>query len=124
LVKTKTRQLHVDVAFTTDADYAAYVALVNERNAAYETACAPFFGANGTFHRWLAAYRSEVSDRGIAAEESGQAAMVQQFAIMDTPSGGYRSTGGYDVVREYLRRLHDIARYRKYKTKPTVRLVK
>ena len=122
LIKTKTRQTQVDAVFTTDADWSAYVALVNERNAAYEKACTPFFGAGGTFHRWMAAFRSEVSDKLIAAEESGNAAQLQQFAIMDTPSGGYRTTGGYDVVREYLRRLHEVVRYRAYKATPKTTL--
>jgi hypothetical protein len=122
LIQSKARKTQVDAVFTTDADYAAYVALVNERNAAYEKACAPYFGAGGAFHRWLAAYRSEVTEKQIAAVESGNATMVQQFAIMDTPSGGYRSTGGYDVVREHLHRMREVVGSRRYKTTPQVTL--
>ena len=122
LIRTKTRKTQVDAVFISDADYTAYVALVNERNAAYEKACEPFYGADGTFHRWLAAFRTEVSDKAIAAEESGNAAQLQQFAIMDTPSGGYRTTGGYDVVRDYLRRLHEVVGWRKYKATPQATL--
>jgi hypothetical protein len=122
LIQAKARKTQVDAVFTTDADYAAYVALVSERNAAYEKACAPFFGAGGTFHRWLAAHRSEITEKQIAAEESGNATVVQQFAIMDTPSGGYRLTGGYDVVREHLRRMSEVVGYRRYKTTPQVTL--
>ena len=118
LIKTRTRQTQVDAVFITEADYAAYVALIDERNAAYEKACQPFFGAGGAFHKWVAAHRSEVTEKQLAAEANGNAAMAQQFAIMDTPSGGYRTTGGYDVVREHLRRLGEVVAYRAYKTAP------
>jgi hypothetical protein len=70
----------------------------------------------------VAALRSEVLEKALAAEESGNAAMAQQFAIMDTPSGGYRTTGGYDVVREHLRRLGEVVSYRAYKAAPQVTL--
>ena len=112
-----------EYVFTKDADYAGYVAIVNERNATYEKASAPFYGANGVMHRWLQE-RSGLSEKSLAANERGNAAAVQQFAIMDTPSGGYRTTGGYDVVREYLRNLSEVASHRRWKAKPTIRLVK
>ena len=112
-----------EYVFTNDADYAGYVAIVNERNAAYEKASAAFYGANGVMHKWLQE-RAEMTEKSLAAEERGNAAAVQQFAIMDTPSGGYRTTGGYDVVREYLRNLSEVASQRRWKAKPTVRLMK
>ena len=118
LIRTRTRKTQVDAVFISDADYTAYVALIDERNAAYEKACQPFFGAGGAFHMWMAAHRSEVTEKQLAAEANGNAAMAQQFAIMDTPSGGYRTTGGYDVVREHLRRLGEVVAYRAYKTAP------
>lgn len=118
LIRTRTRKTLVDAVFISEADYAAYVALIDERNAAYEKACQPFFGGGGAFHKWVAAHRSEVTEKQLAAEANGNAAMAQQFAIMDTPSGGYRTTGGYDVVREHLRRLGEVVAYRAYKTAP------
>jgi hypothetical protein len=124
LIKAKTQQLKVDAVFTTDADYGAYVALIDERNAAYEKASAPFFGAGGSFHRWLAAFRSDVTEKALAHTDAGTAMLVQQYAIMDTPSGGYRSTGGYDVVRTYLAHLGDIAGHRRWRATPKVRLAK
>jgi hypothetical protein len=124
LIQSKAQQLSVDAVFTTDADYAAYVALIAERNSAYEKACAPFFGPSGSIARWFGAFRSNVSSKRIALEESGDAAMKQQLAIMGSSTGGYQSTGRYDVVREYLRRLEHASRYRKHKAEPTVRLVK
>lgn len=118
LLKTRTRPTHVDVVFLTAADYAAYETLLNERNAAYEKACAPFFGANGSMHKWLQAFRTEVTEKALSAEERGNAIMAQQFAIMETPSGGYRTTSGYDLVRLYLSRLSEVVGYRGYKVKP------
>ena len=112
-----------EYVFTNDADYAGYVAIVNEKNTAYEKASASFYGPNGVMHAWLQA-RRDATEAALAAEERGNAVQMQQFAIMDTPSGGYRSTGGYDVVREYLRNLAEVASHRRWKAKPTVRLVK
>lgn len=110
--------------FTNDADYAGYVAIVNEQNAAYEKAAAPFYGANGVMYRWLQEFRSEVTEKALAAMERGEALQAQQFAIMDTPSGGYRSSSGYDAVRVYLRNLSQVASHRRWKAKPTIRLMK
>src|SRR5687768_1266846 len=59
LIQARTRKTQVDAVFNSEADYAAYVALINERNAAYEKACEPFFGAGGVFHKWVATHRSE-----------------------------------------------------------------
>jgi Fe-S cluster assembly iron-binding protein IscA len=109
--------------FTTAADHAAYVAIINEQNAAHEKACAPFYGANGVFRKWLSEFKSEVTDKALAAEARGNAIMVQQMAIMDTPTGGYRSTGGYDVVRDYLRHLHNATSVQRWKAAPTIRLM-
>ena len=109
--------------FTNDADYAGYVAIVNEQNAAYEKASAAFYGTDGVMHKWLHE-RAELTEKSLAAMERGNAAAVQQFAIMDTPSGGYRSSSGYDVVRDYLRNLSQVASHRRWKAKPTIRLMK
>ena len=112
-----------EYVFTNDADHAGYVAIVNEQNAAYEKASAAFYGANGVMHKWLQE-RAEMTEKSLAAEERGNAMQVQQFAIMDTPSGGFRTSGGYDVVREYLRNLSQVASQRRWKAKPTIRLMK
>ena len=118
LLKTRTRPAQVTAVFLTVADYDAYVALLDERNAAYEKACTPFYGANGTMHKWLQAFRTDVIEKALAAEEKGNAIQAQQFAIMDTPTEGYRTTSGYDVVRDYLRRMYQVVGYRAYKVKP------
>jgi hypothetical protein len=118
LMKTRTRKTKVSSVFLTEADYTAYAALMDERNAAYEKASSPFFGAGGAFHKWLADYRAEVTEKALAAGDKGDAMYAQQFAIMDTPAGGYRTSSGYDVIREYLRRFEVVAGYRAYKVKP------
>ena len=109
--------------FTTDADYAGYVAIVNEQNAAYEKASAAFYGTNGVMHKWLQE-RAVLTETSLAAMERGNAMQEQQFAILDTPSGGYRSSSGYDAVREYLRNLSQVASHRRWKAKPAIRLMK
>lgn len=118
LLKTRTREGHVTATFITVADYDAYAALLDERNAAYERACTPFYGANGAMHKWLQAFRTDVIEKALAAAEAGNAVQAQQFAIMDTPTEGYRTSSGYDVVRDYLRRMNQVVGYRAYKVKP------
>lgn len=126
LIKARTRlvgEAQVPM-FNSAADYAAYVALIDERNATYEKACAPYFGPDGTFHRWLGQYRSTVTEPMIALEASQDAAFVQQLAIMDTPSGGYRSTAGFNPVRVYLMQLGKVSRFRRARATPAISLAK
>jgi hypothetical protein len=112
-----------EYVFTTAADHAAYVAIVNEQNAAHEKACAPFFGANGSFPKLLGQLRTEVTEKALAFDARGTAMKTQQMAIMETPGGGYRSSGQYDIVRTYLRTMYDVTRQRRYKATPKIRLM-
>ena len=97
--------------FTAAADHAQYVALVNEDNAEHQRACAPYFGANGKFVKWLNTYRTEISEKLAGNQESDDAAIALQLAIMETTAGSYRSTGKVQAVRNYLfvvRRVYGI----------------
>ena len=109
--------------FTTAADYAQYVQLIAEENAAYEQACAPFFGANGSFHKWASSYRTEVVDK-LIGDNSGDAIMIMQMQAMDLPGGNYRSTTPLQQANEFARRLREAWAVRLNQAKPRVELKK
>jgi len=109
--------------FTTAADYAQYVQLIAEENAAYERACAPFFGANGSFHKWASSYRTEVVDK-LIGDNSGDAIMIMQMQAMDLPGGNYRSTNPLQQANEFARRVREAWSVRLNKAAPRVELKK
>ncbi len=111
-------------AFTAAADHAQYVQLIAEENAAYERACAPYFGANGSFHKWAGSYRTEVSEK-LGSDVLGDDMMVMQLQAMGLPGGDYRDTSPLQHTSELLRRVGDIWKIRQNtKTKPSISLVK
>ena len=110
--------------FTNAADHAQYVKLIAEENAAYERACQPYFGAAGSFHKWVASYRAEVVDRMITTGEAGEAAMVMQIQAMDLPGDGFRPTAAFEQVNSFLPRLRTVWGFRPSKALAVVELRK
>jgi len=110
--------------FTNAADHAQYVQMIAEENAAYETACAPHFGADGTFHTWLSSYRTEVLDKMIIAGEAGEGALVVQMAAMDLPGGGYRTTVAFQQADNFILKMRNVYQLRRNKATPWVELRK
>ena len=108
--------------FTTAADHAQYVQLIAEENAAVERACAPFFGANGSFHKWLGNWRTDVTEKLITAGDGD--AVVLQMQAMDLPGGGYRSTNPHRQVANYLQIVREAYRVRPARVQPKVELRK
>jgi hypothetical protein len=109
--------------FTNAADHAQYVRMIAEENAAYEKACAPHFGANGTFHKWLNSYRTEVIDR-LSSGDAGEGALVMQLAAMGLSGGGYRSTASFQQADNFVLKMRSVYQVRDNKAKPTVALRK
>lgn len=110
--------------FTSAADHAQYVQLVAEENAAYEKACAPYFGPRGSFHRWVSSYRTEIFDKLVAHQEAGDAMMIVQIQALDLPGGGYRSTSTLEQVNSFRARLHTIWSFRQHKALAVIELKK
>jgi hypothetical protein len=110
--------------FTAAADHAQYVQLLAEEDAAYEKACAPYFGADGTFHKWLNTYRTDVLEKLIGHGESVDAVLLAQMAAMDVPGGGYRSTVALEQSLNYLTRLRNVFDVRRSKARAVVELRK
>jgi hypothetical protein len=109
-------------AWFTNADaYAQYVKLIEQENAAIETACQPFFGANGSFHKWLASWRSEVTERNITAGVTTDLVVLQMEA-MDLPGGGYRSTNPLQQVGLHVRTIGDVYAVRPRRAEPRLEL--
>ena len=120
IVKTRTQAISEgEMGFKTPADAAQYAALVQQENAEYEKICVSYFGPKGSFTTWLASYKQDVAKNLISAGEGNDSAIVMQLAIMDTPTGGYRSTAGLEGVRDYLGKLKDVysLRHRKKQAK-------
>ena len=109
--------------FTNAADHAEYKRLIAEENAAVEKACAPYFGPNGAFHKWLASYRSEVVEKliGVADETD---VLGKQMAAMDLPSGGYRSTGPMEQTLNYIQKMRAAWNVRPVKSQQVIELKK
>ena len=126
LIKAKTVEVGEAAIsmFTNAADHAQYVRLIAEENAAYERACAPHFGANGTFHTWLNSYRTEVIDRMISAGEAGEAAVVGQMAAMGLTGGGYRPTVAFEEANNFIQKMSDVYQLRRKKATGWVELRK
>lgn len=101
--------------FASAADRARYLSLFDQENAEYEKLCSTYFGANGTFPAWLNAYRTKVIEKVIDAGTKQDAAVALQMAIMDTPTGGYRSTATLSGVRDYLHEVIQVYTLRRHK---------
>jgi len=109
--------------FTDAADYAQYQRLIADENAAVEKACAPYFGPNGAFHKWLASYRTEVVEKMISVADESDI-IGKQMAAMDLPGGGYRSTGPMEQTLNYIQKMRVVWDVRPVKSQPAVELKK
>ena len=110
--------------FTAAADHAQYVQLIGEENAAYERACAPYFGASGTFQKWLTSYRTEVAEKMVNTGDPGEAAMIMQMAALDLPGGGYKSIEPLKQAQNFLRTMRNVYDVRRNKAAPQIQLKK
>lgn len=119
LIKTRTEPVgEGGWEFKTAADRAQFTSLLQQENAEYEKVCASFFGPKGALTAWLASYKADVAKNMIAAGETADSTVVAQLAIMDTPTGGYRSTAGLEGVRDYLNKLREVYNLRRHKKVP------
>lgn len=107
--------------FTSAADLAEHERLVAEENAARERACAPYFGAGGSFPRWLASYRAEVIEKLMATEKGMDSALAAQMKAMGLP-GDIQPTASLKRVREFIRKANDVYGVRPGRTRPWVSL--
>jgi hypothetical protein len=110
-----------ELAFTTAADHTQYVQLIEEENATIAKACVPFFGAGGSFHKWLASWRTEVIERNITAGATADI-VVMQMEAMDLPGGGYRSTNPLQQVSNHVKAIGDVYGKRPSKVIPRIGL--
>jgi hypothetical protein len=106
---TKTLPAHGDaIYFATPAEEAQYLGLQARLNTDYDKICGAWWGPKGSFQTWLQNYRTYLVDNVIPTEDQVAAAKALQFAIMETPSGGYRSTSAMKGVQEFLVRAGQV----------------
>lgn len=113
--KAKTTMEGASFAFESQADIDSYLALFAQENVAYEKMCEPFFGPNGAFTNWLSAYRTKVVQKTIDGGVAQDAIIAGQMIIMDTPTGGYRSTAPLKGVRDYMQQVIQVYAVRRHK---------
>jgi hypothetical protein len=87
---------------------ARYEALHAQLNADYEKLCVEWWGATGAFQNWMRSYKTYLVEHVIAPGETMTAAVVTQMSIMDTPTGGYRSTVLLENVRKYMEKARTV----------------
>jgi hypothetical protein len=101
LVETKNVSASgLSIEFATAADEAQYLGLMNRLNADYEKICTIWWGANGPFQSWLRNFKTHMIENVITPADQIDAVKAVQFAILETPSAGYRSTEAMEGVRE------------------------
>lgn len=116
MIKTRTVAVSEgEMGFKTPADAAQYAALLQQENAGYEKVCASYFAPQGSFTKWLASYKEDVVKKMIVTGEANDSAIATQLAVMDSPTGGYRSTAGLEGVRDYLEKVKDVYSLRRRK---------
>ena len=69
---------------------------------AYQALCPQWWGANGHFHAYLTQQRNWFINERIPELERGDAPLIQQYAIMNTPAASFRSTAELEGITEYL----------------------
>ena len=70
--------------------------------------CASRGGAPPARFSWMRSYKTYLVNDIITPGETLTAAVVMQMSIMDTPTGGYRSTVLLDNVRNYMDKAHAV----------------
>lgn len=121
LIKAKaTLGDHEGAWFTSPADHAQYVQLIDEENATIVQACAGYFGAGGAFHGWLAGWRTDVSEKLIAAGAS-QDLVAMQLELLGLQDE-YRPTTAHSEVLNYVQKVRDVYALRPARVNPTVPL--
>jgi hypothetical protein len=116
LVDAKALPRHGDViAFATAAEEAQYLGLVTRLNADYDKICGAWWGPTGAFQGWLRDLRTHIAEDLILGDDQVAAAKAVQFAILETPSAGYRSTAATTGVLEYLRRARAVYELRPHR---------
>lgn len=109
--------------FKTKADQDALMDLLKQEDAAYEKACAPYFGTGGKFHTWLNEYRTKVAERVATGTDANESTIEIQFVMFDFPAKGYRKTGQLVGVRDYLAKIGDVYELRVGNARPPQDLI-
>ena len=108
LVTAKTLPAHGDaIIFANAADEAQYLGLVARLNTDYDKICGAWWGTTGSFQGWLRKLKA-FQEEFVLSDDQVAASRAMQFAILEGPTGGYRSTQAMTTVQEYLRRARAV----------------
>ena len=101
------------------AEWAEGEAINAAADKAYQSLCPQWWGANGQFHAYLKQQRNWFINERIPELERGDAPLIQQYAIMNTPAASYRSTAELEGITEYLDLVWKVFRERDSKPRCT-----
>jgi hypothetical protein len=93
------------------ADEAQYNRILAERNTAYEKVCAGYWGPGGLVQSWLGKYKAlRVNEAKSYATNDDT--ILLQMQILESPSGGYRSTYALEAAQKYTAKVISILEQR------------
>jgi hypothetical protein len=97
--------------FPNKADEAQYSRMLLERNTAYDKICAGYWGPSGLVQAWLGRYKTlRISEAKSYATNDDT--VLLQMQIMESPSGGYRSTYALEAAQKYTAKVISILEQR------------
>ena len=123
MIDSKTEAYAGGHRFRTKADQDAFMDLLKQEDAAYDKACAPYFGPGGKYHTWLKEFRTKVAERVATATDANESTIESQFVIFDFPAKGYRKTGQLVGVRDYLAKIEKVYELRYGNARPPQDLI-
>ena len=94
---------HFFFEFAVPADEARLLALVAQKNAAYERLCGAWLVGSGTIPAWMRTYRGYLTDELVPTlEAADRANMAQLRMVLGDEMGEYSSREALDAVLDYL----------------------
>ena len=109
--RTHTQPGEAERYFPNKADEAQYTRMLLERNTAYEKVCAGYWGPSGLVQSWLGKYKAlRVNEAKSYATNDDT--VLMQMQLMESPSGGYRSTYALEAAQKYTAKVISILEQR------------
>jgi hypothetical protein len=96
-----------------------YNAIQKQKDAAYVATCPQWWGANGQVTAYMKRYKDWLVQKHIPLQQSRDAPLLSQYAIMNTPSASYRSTEPYKGAHEYMNAAFVFYQHREQKPRCT-----
>jgi hypothetical protein len=97
---------------TPDWAWTEWNIILNEWDKAYVANCAQWWAAGSPVHASMKRYKDWLVQERVPLEEKGDEAAKANYAMMDTPAGGYKSVAAMQAAEDYIRRAQRLFSYR------------